>query len=310
MAAARPRVPRLILVTDARRSRWPLLDLVGEAVAGGVDAIYLRGVDPASDDARALVHHLRRFRYDAAVLVNGEPATARSLGVGLHLRERDEHPATARALLGPAVLIGKSAHAPAGAAGAAGADYVLAGHVFASKSKPGRRPLGVSGLRAMVNVAPCPTLAIGGITPRRVPRVVRAGAHGIAVVGAIAEADDPRAAAADLRAALDSAMSAQPKEAAVTEAPGATESAQQIEIVANGKTATVPIGATIHEFLAGRRMTDTMAIVERNGTIVPRAEYGTTELQAGDRLEVVHAVGGGCPQGGSAAAEAPPGTRR
>ena len=40
-------------------------------------------------------------------------------------------------------------------------------------------------------------------------------------------------------------------------------------------------------------MTDAMAIVERNGIIVPRAEYATTELQAGDRLEVVHAVGGG-----------------
>ena len=40
-------------------------------------------------------------------------------------------------------------------------------------------------------------------------------------------------------------------------------------------------------------MTDTMAIVERNGEIVPRGEYGATRLRAGDHLEVVHAVGGG-----------------
>ena len=36
-----------------------------------------------------------------------------------------------------------------------------------------------------------------------------------------------------------------------------------------------------------------MAIVERNCEIVPREKYGDTLLQAGDRLEVVHAVGGG-----------------
>jgi thiamine biosynthesis protein ThiS len=36
-----------------------------------------------------------------------------------------------------------------------------------------------------------------------------------------------------------------------------------------------------------------MAIVERNGEIVPRGAYGDTPLQAGDQLEVVHAVGGG-----------------
>ena len=50
---------------------------------------------------------------------------------------------------------------------------------------------------------------------------------------------------------------------------------------------------TFHDFLAGKRVTDDMAIVERNGEIVPRGEYGDTRLEAGDRLEVVHAVGGG-----------------
>jgi sulfur carrier protein len=66
-----------------------------------------------------------------------------------------------------------------------------------------------------------------------------------------------------------------------------------VEIVVNGKLISVFAGATVHDFLAGKRMTDAMAIVERNGEIVPRAEYGDTPLQAGDRLEVVHAVGGG-----------------
>ena len=66
-----------------------------------------------------------------------------------------------------------------------------------------------------------------------------------------------------------------------------------VEIVVNGKPVSVLAGATVHDFLVDKRMTDAMAIVERNGEIVPRGEYGNTVLQPGDRLEVVHAVGGG-----------------
>jgi sulfur carrier protein len=66
-----------------------------------------------------------------------------------------------------------------------------------------------------------------------------------------------------------------------------------IEIIVNGKASSVPSDATVHDFLVSKRMTDAMAIVERNGEIVPRSSYGDTPLQAGDRLEVVHAVGGG-----------------
>ena len=66
-----------------------------------------------------------------------------------------------------------------------------------------------------------------------------------------------------------------------------------VEIVVNGKSVSISAGATVHDFLVGKRMTDAMAIVERNGEIVPRGAYGDTPLQAGDHLEVVHAVGGG-----------------
>jgi sulfur carrier protein len=79
----------------------------------------------------------------------------------------------------------------------------------------------------------------------------------------------------------------------MNEALGTASTVPTIEIVVNGKAATVPAASTVHDFLASKRMTDAMAIVERNGTIVPRAEYATTEVRAGDRLEVVHAVGGG-----------------
>ncbi len=71
------------------------------------------------------------------------------------------------------------------------------------------------------------------------------------------------------------------------------ETATTIEIVVNGKTVTLPAQSTIHDFLASKKMTGAMAIVERNGEIVPRATYHTATLAPGDRLEIVHAVGGG-----------------
>jgi thiamine-phosphate pyrophosphorylase len=296
-----------MLVTDARRARWTLPELVAEAVAGGVDAIYLRDVDLAADDMASLVRGPQervdggygsegtacRAPTGCRFLINGDPQTARVLGVGLHLRERDMSPATARAELGPDVLIGKSVHTAEGATLAAGADYILAGHVYPSASKPGRPPLGVAGFAAIAAAAPCPVLAIGGVTSERVQEVVQAGAHGVAVIGAIAEADDPKAAASALRTALAGAVQAHGKEPQMNDTPSLASPGTMVEIVVNGKTATVTAGATVHDFLVSKRMTDAMAIVERNGIIVPRAEYATTELQAGDRLEVVHAVGGG-----------------
>jgi thiamine biosynthesis protein ThiS len=272
----------------------PLLELAMEATSGGVDAIYLRDVDLPADGLARLVENLRqRIGERVSLLVNGSPEAAREIGTGLHLRERGVTAAGARAVLGPEVLIGRSVHSPEGAIAAAGADYMLAGHVYPSTSKPGLAPLGIAGLAAIVAAAPCPVLAIGGITPGRVAEVIRTGALGVAVIGAIVEANDPRAAAGTLRSALDRALEIRETEPSMDESPGAADNATTIDIIVNGKAASVSAGATVHDFLVSKRMTDAMAIVERNGEIVPRARYGITALEAEDQLEVVHAVGGG-----------------
>jgi thiazole tautomerase (transcriptional regulator TenI) len=282
-----------MLVTDARRARMPLLDLVTEAAAGGVDAIYLRDAVRSIDDLVLTTRTLRAQIGDVvALLVNGGPQAALATGSGLHLRERDMTPAVARAALGPKVPIGRSVHSPEGAVAATGADYVLAGHVYPSPSKPGLAPLSPAGLAQIVAVAPCPVVAIGGITPERVTEIIQTGARGVAVIGAIVEADDPRAAAGALRVAVDRALHHHEEVPMSAEIIAGNE-LSAVEIVVNGKPISMFAGATIHDFLAGKRMTDAMAIVERNGEIVPRGEYGNTPLQAGDHLEVVHAVGGG-----------------
>lgn len=66
-----------------------------------------------------------------------------------------------------------------------------------------------------------------------------------------------------------------------------------ITIVVNGKPREISAGATVRDLLASRKLADSMAIVERNGIILPRDSYATTALAADDQLEIVHAVGGG-----------------
>jgi thiazole tautomerase (transcriptional regulator TenI) len=283
-----------MLVTDARRARMPLLDLVMEATVGGVDAIYLRDAGGSIEDLPLTTRTLRaQISDEVTVLVNGDPQAALATGSGLHLRERDMSPAAARTVLGPTVPIGRSVHSPQGALAATGADYVLAGHVYPSPSKPGLAPLGPAGLARIVAFAPCPVIAIGGITSHRVAEVIQTGARGVAVIGSIVEADDPQAAARTLRVAVDHALQHHQEEVSMSAEIIAGNETSAVEIVVNGKPVAISAGETVHDFLAGKRMTDAMAIVERNGEIVPRGKYGDTRLQAGDRLEVVHAVGGG-----------------
>jgi thiazole tautomerase (transcriptional regulator TenI) len=283
-----------MLVTDARRARMPLLDLVMEATVGGVDAIYLRDAGGSIEDLPLTTRTLRaQISDEVTVLVNGGPQAALATGSGLHLRERDMSPAAARTVLGPTVPIGRSVHSPQGALAATGADYVLAGHVYPSPSKPGLAPLGPAGLARIVAFAPCPVIAIGGITSHRVAEVIQTGARGVAVIGSIVEADDPQAAARTLRVAVDHALQHHQEEVSMSAEIIAGNETSAVEIVVNGKPVAISAGETVHDFLAGKRMTDAMAIVERNGEIVPRGKYGDTRLQAGDRLEVVHAVGGG-----------------
>ena len=69
-----------------------------------------------------------------------------------------------------------------------------------------------------------------------------------------------------------------------------------MEIVLNGQPRTVdldPQTATLDALIAALEMKQDRVAVERNGEIVRRAEWAATAIQSGDRLEIVHFVGGG-----------------
>ncbi len=66
-----------------------------------------------------------------------------------------------------------------------------------------------------------------------------------------------------------------------------------MRIEVNGKAREVPEGATVAALLTELGVGDSRVAVERNRSIVPRAEHGSVFLAEGDKLEVVTFVGGG-----------------
>jgi thiamine-phosphate pyrophosphorylase len=182
--------------------------LVREAVAGGVDVVQLREKHLGDDELAAVANAMRALceRIGALLIVNDRPLVAGEAGAhGVHLGQDDMPVAEARALLGPDMLIGLSTHAAGEveAESARAADYIAVGPVHETPTKPGRPAVGVELVRYAATRAPKPFFAIGGLDAGNLGAVLEAGARRAVVLRAIAEAEDPRAAARELRAQLD-----------------------------------------------------------------------------------------------------------
>lgn len=150
-------------------------------------------------------------RYGALLILDDRTdLVSACMAHGVHLGQGDTPVEEARALLGSHALIGVSTHSPVqiAAAGESAADYMGVGPVYATPTKPGVAPVGHALVRYAAEQAGKPFFAIGGIDSTNVGDVVAAGARRLAVVRAVAEAADPRAAAASLRRALDPEVSA------------------------------------------------------------------------------------------------------
>ncbi|MBN9097045.1 MULTISPECIES: thiamine phosphate synthase [unclassified Pseudonocardia] len=204
---------RLYLCTGARRERGDLAEFADAALAGGVDIVQLRdkGADgplEARDELAALeVLAEACARHGALLAVNDRADIALASGADvLHLGQDDLPVAWARKIVGDEVVVGRSSHSAEEtlvAADEAGVDYFCVGPCWPTPTKPGRPAPGLGLVRTVAGRGPArPWFAIGGIDDARLGEVLAAGASRIVVVRAITEAEDPRAAAAALRARL------------------------------------------------------------------------------------------------------------
>jgi sulfur carrier protein len=66
-----------------------------------------------------------------------------------------------------------------------------------------------------------------------------------------------------------------------------------MKIIVNGQQTECPDGSTVADLLARLDVPPTGTAVARNDAVVRKALYAETVMQAGDRIEVIHAVAGG-----------------
>jgi thiamine-phosphate pyrophosphorylase len=187
----------LYLITDRAAAARPPTDVVEECLAAGLRAVQLREKDLGARELLALADTLRELtlRHGARLIVNDRADVALAARADGVQRTHTSLPVSALRRITPAgFLVGASVHseAEARAAAAQGADFIVFGPVYDTPSK--RRygpPQGPAALEAVARAVDRPVLAVGGLTPARVPEVLAAGAAGVAVIGAIYGAPRP-----------------------------------------------------------------------------------------------------------------------
>lgn len=197
------RARRVMVLLGSGPGRAPVPIQAAACLAGGVRLLQLREKTLGGAALLALARELAALvaAHDALLVINDRPDVARLSGAhGVHLGQEDLPPAEARRLVGPAALVGASAHDAGEAARVLGQgiDYLGFGTLYASPTKPELGAQGLARLRALAAGCPVPIYGIGGVTVANAAEVLRAGAHGVAVGSAVLDAPDPRAAAAAL----------------------------------------------------------------------------------------------------------------
>lgn len=199
---------RLYLCTPDRPD---LIDFVTACIRGGVDIVQLRDKELDARPLLARAEALAAACRAAGVpfILNDRPDLALACGAdGVHVGQDDAPPSVARRILGDGAIVGFSTHAADQLAGAAGqpVDYVSAGPVNATPTKPGRPGVGLDYLAHAAERSPFPFFVTGGVTPETIPEMAAAGATRFVVVRYLTQSNDPEGSAKRLTQAIDAAL--------------------------------------------------------------------------------------------------------
>ena len=204
------RIGRFHVLTDLRfQQRFSHAELACLAAQGGADTIQFR---QKSGSVRNMLAEAKRAasvcrERGVPFLVNDRLDVALACRAdGIHLGQQDFPVREARRIMGPEAIIGGTATTveEALAMQEAGADYAGFGPVFPTTSKDNPAPVkGVTNLAQVCKAVRIPVIAIAGISVERIGPVIRAGAHGVAVMTGVTTAENPARAARALREELD-----------------------------------------------------------------------------------------------------------
>lgn len=176
-----------------------------------MDVVQLRDKDLPARALLARARLAKQVCHDLGVpfILNDRPDLALEAGAdGVHVGQDDAPPALARRILGSGAVVGLSTHAPAefDASTAEAVDYVSAGPVVPTPTKPGRPGTGAEYVAYARTNAGRPVFVTGGVSPATVMGLARAGAAHFVVVRYLTTAAEPGSAARRLRDAIDEAM--------------------------------------------------------------------------------------------------------
>lgn len=195
---------KLYLVTDDQQDLATLEHVVEQGVAGGVTMVQVR---EKHGDVRAFIERAQRVKAilsgtGVPLIINDRVDVALAVDAdGLHLGQSDMPAEIARQLIGEDKILGLSIeneqqlkeaeHLPI--------DYIGLSAIFATPTKTNtKKHWGVEGLKSALETTKLPIVGIGGINESNIPELMATGVHGLALVSAICQADDPKAAAQHL----------------------------------------------------------------------------------------------------------------
>ena len=190
-----------ILITNRNICEAKLVDIISQAIDGGVETVQLREKDLSSVELYVLASEIREITREkgANLIINDRVDIALAVDAdGVHLGWKSLGIGLVRKMIGHDKLIGFSAHnlQEAKKAEDSGADYVTISPIFDTVYKDYFvEPLGTEKIGKIKEEIDIPVIALGGINENNVNGVLENGAYGIAVISAILQSEDPRQSA-------------------------------------------------------------------------------------------------------------------
>jgi thiamine-phosphate pyrophosphorylase len=196
---------------DERQAFECVLRQAKHAIEAGIDVIQIRERDLDGAALATLVGAVVALARGSRtkVVVNDRLDIALTAGAaGVHLPADSLPPAGVRAIVPSGFIVGRSVHSVDEALGIAGnADYLIAGTIWPSESKPAHAPLlGLTGVAAIAHAVSVPVLAIGGVTTERFELIRDTGASGVAGIGLFMGTPASGCRAIELRRKLEAAV--------------------------------------------------------------------------------------------------------
>ncbi len=199
-------IGELHVITDtACQTQLTHPELAELAIRGGADTIQFRQKDGTTRELVEMAQQIQTIctQYNVPLIVNDRADIALAVNAeGAHFGQNDMPVDIVRKILSPESIIGASARTEEKILKAIseGADYIGFGPIFQTSSKTdAEEPKGLEQLSRISEIAKCPVIAIGGITLQTAASVIRAGAHGIAVISAVCATPDPKTATQNLK---------------------------------------------------------------------------------------------------------------